>query len=265
MGSELGESVDRTEADRTEVQRRPGGDDGWGGAEGGRTEADRSEVKRRPPGDDGWGKARGDRTEVDRLKMKRSPLRDDGSGKAEGDGRAHAPVDRERTGDEFAGLSLVGDESVVGKSGELREQTTSDLPVNGFEVDVRRSANRVDLVDEIPMESVAAYGGYVDVVIHGALDDPNTMISTVDNEPQCWSSKEVADLVSTHPGWDSRPIRLMSCNAAQGDAPQEIADELGVPVYAPDGLLNVRYDGFTFVRHEDDTPGSWKRFEPYSQ
>lgn len=69
--------------------------------------------------------------------------------------------------------------------------------------------------------------------------------------------KELADKLREE-GWkEGEPVTLVSCNTGDGDFPQQLADELGVPVTAPDGYVSAQYDGDFWSHHFRFPPVPW--------
>lgn len=84
-----------------------------------------------------------------------------------------------------------------------------------------------------------------------------------------FSAEEVADMLRNDPSWDGRPIRLLSCDAGNSGLAAELADELGVPVTAPRGLVWTDSGGRVFASDigPDGRPvwppdGAWDTYDP---
>ncbi|MBE1533364.1 ADP-ribosyltransferase [Actinomadura algeriensis] len=87
------------------------------------------------------------------------------------------------------------------------------------------------------------------------------------------SADEVADLIRNDPNWDGREIMLISCETGDGDFAAQLAQSLGVPVTAPNGLAWSNNDGSVYASsgHRDsegrlrpDQPpnGGWNTYRP---
>jgi hypothetical protein len=89
--------------------------------------------------------------------------------------------------------------------------------------------------------------GTLDVSAHGDA-------YSIDHLDQSINAKQAADIIRRHPEFTGQPIRLLSCNTgakADGVA-QQLANELGVRVLAPNDYLWAHTDGqFTIG------PGEW--------
>lgn len=134
------------------------------------------------------------------------------------------------------------------------------LPVSAADIEIRTTANRVDLADDVPaVEAQATYEGYLDVVMHG--DEHGTQ-AHVNGRAADFTLEQTARLIESSPAWHERPIRLWSCETGSSEYAQDLADRIRAPVYAPDGLLYVSDDGTREVRTREDEPGLWRRFEP---
>ena len=71
------------------------------------------------------------------------------------------------------------------------------------------------------------------------------------------TAAELADKLREE-GWrDGEPVTLVSCNTGDGDFPQQLADELGVPVTAPDGYVSAKYSGEFWSHHPRFPPVPW--------
>lgn len=130
------------------------------------------------------------------------------------------------------------------------------LPVSDAAIEARTTEHRIDLADDVPAtELTPTYGGYLDVVMHG---DATGTEAAIEGERVQFTLDELSTMITRAESWEQRPIRLMSCSTGQESLAQELADRIGVPVYAPSDVLNVGHDGRTWV----DADGSWRRFEP---
>ncbi|MBT2772621.1 hypothetical protein J7J47_10300, partial [Halomonas sp. ISL-60] len=69
--------------------------------------------------------------------------------------------------------------------------------------------------------------------------------------------QELADKLREE-GWkEGEPVTLVSCNTGDGDFPQQLANELGVPVTAPDGYVSAKYSGDFWSHHPRFPPVPW--------
>lgn len=138
---------------------------------------------------------------------------------------------------------------------------TGDTPVPADSIAERTTANRIDLADNVHAIGLKeTYDGYLDVVMHG--DEGGTQ-AYIDGRSVDFTLAQTAELIESSPSWKDRPIRLLSCSTGRETYAQELADKLDVPVYAPNGLLEVADDGRTYVDSPDGiADGSWRRFEP---
>ena len=131
----------------------------------------------------------------------------------------------------------------------------SSLPLAESDVDARSTPNRINLADDVPDVALTPdFGGYLDVVMHG---DANGTQADVNGTRADFTLDEVVAMVTRNADWGHRAIRLMSCSTGQAGYAQDLADRLGVPVYAPSDVLSVA-GGVKEVLND----GSWRRFEP---
>lgn len=129
------------------------------------------------------------------------------------------------------------------------------LPVGQAEVDARSTPNRINLADDVPdVARTPDFGGYLDVVMHG---DANGTQAAVNGTRTDFTLDEVVTMVTRNADWGHRAVRLMSCSTGQAGYAQDLADRLGVPVYAPSDVLSVA-GGVKEVLND----GTWRRFEP---
>jgi hypothetical protein len=130
------------------------------------------------------------------------------------------------------------------------------VPFSAADLAARTSDNRVDMADDVRSVILTPdYGGYLDLVIHG---DAQRTQADVKGRRVDLTLEQTAALIEQTPTWEHRPVRLLSCDVGKEDYAQELADRLGVPVYAPSDLMRVREDGSTEIA----AGGSWRRFEP---
>lgn len=169
---------------------------------------------------------------------------------------------------ELAETSELGREasSVDDRSAESRRDaamgeyavraTQRDQARSEANVAARTTDNRVNLADDVPaVDLKPTYGGYLDVVMHG---DASGTEAHVNGDITPYTLEDTAQLVEQTPGWDHRPVRLLSCSTGQETYAQELANRLDVPVYAPSDVLDVNPDGTTEIEND----GRWRRFEP---
>lgn len=130
------------------------------------------------------------------------------------------------------------------------------LPVDSDSITDRTTRNRIDLADDIAaIELKPTYDGYLDLVIHG---DPTHTQADIRGQRLDFDLPQTAELIKQSPSWEKRPIRFLSCSAGREAFAQGLANELMAPVYAPDDILAVNFDGTTVI----ENGGKWRRFEP---
>jgi hypothetical protein len=139
---------------------------------------------------------------------------------------------------------------------DIPQQELGRLPLDDQDIIDRTTENRVNLADDVPaVDLKPTYGGYLDVVMHG---DAAGTEAHVHGEVTEFSLEDTAQMVEQTPGWEHRPVRLLSCSTGQETYAKELANRLDVPVYAPSDVLTVHPDGST----EIENGGHWRRFEP---
>jgi hypothetical protein len=164
---------------------------------------------------------------------------------SEADRAAQQPDDRSA---DHRHVADIGDYAI--RSTQLDQARTE------ANVAARTTDNRVNLADDVTnTENTRTFDGYLDVVMHGG---PNGTEAHINGDVRPYTLEETAQLVEQTAGWDHRPVRLMSCSTGQETYAQDLANRLGVPVYAPSGDLLVFPDGSTAI----DNGGQWRRFEP---
>lgn len=139
------------------------------------------------------------------------------------------------------------------------DYTETGLPITNDAVTDRTSDHRINLADDVPAARLEpVYGGYLDLIMHG---DAFGTQAAVNGQRVDFTLDQTAQLIQGSPAWDGKlPIRLMSCSTGQAEYSQDLADTIGVPVYAPDDILAVG-GGTKVVLHD----GSWRRFEPSAE
>lgn len=92
--------------------------------------------------------------------------------------------------------------------------------------------------------------GMLDVVGHG---NSNAMQIDFPGGPRTVTPAEMAAMIRAQPQFNGQPIRLISCETGcdQTGFARQLADELGVPVYAPDQLAWAYPDGTVRVASVD--------------
>ena len=112
--------------------------------------------------------------------------------------------------------------------------------------------------------NIPAIPGYEDFVIHG--DSDLVQLRDLDGEVVSnYTAKEFAQILSEDPNYNGGNIRLISCSAGNGDEcfAQQLADELGVSVLAPSGVVVVYPDGKINIQpSETSKKGKWRIFTP---
>ncbi|MFL6118748.1 hypothetical protein [Actinophytocola sp.] len=79
------------------------------------------------------------------------------------------------------------------------------------------------------------------------------------------TADDLATLIEADPHWHGEPIRLLACETGQSanGFAQQLADRLGVTVYAPSDYLEITPDGEVLVgRPAQDSGGSWHITRP---
>lgn len=146
-------------------------------------------------------------------------------------------------------------EKAVRERGPAPDYADRDLPITDTAVSERTSDHRVNLADDVPDAAlVPVYGGYLDLIMHG---DHSGTQAAINGQRVDFTLDETVRLIEDSPEWNDQPIRLMSCSTGQAEYAQDLAERLGVPVYAPDDVLNVA-GGKNVILHD----GAWRRFEP---
>jgi len=89
-------------------------------------------------------------------------------------------------------------------------------------------------------------GGHFDVVAHGSPDVIEFMTT---KGPMIVDHRTAARLIQKAPGYNSQPIRLLSCETGACDVgfAQNLANKLNVPVQAPTELVWAQNNGRIFV------------------
>lgn len=153
-------------------------------------------------------------------------------------------VEAQRRGNNYAAFLAPGSPGSGG-----------DLPVTDTEIDARTTPNRINLADDVgDVVRTPDFGGYLDVVMHG---DAHGAQAAIGGQRMDFTLDQVVEMVGRNASWGNRPIRMMSCSTGQAGYAQELADRLGVPVYAPSDILDVT-GGVKTVLND----GVWRRFEP---
>lgn len=103
--------------------------------------------------------------------------------------------------------------------------------------------------------------GRYDVVMHGSPQIALPYLERAD-------ARLIADVLRSRDDYHGEPVRLLSCNTGRADErgecfAQRLADELGVTVTAPDGMLWLYDDGsFTIGKKKGENTGSMVQFDP---
>ena len=104
---------------------------------------------------------------------------------------------------------------------------------------------------------------FVDVVIHGT--DTNTQIMHNGSWVKLDQRRLALIIKKSKDYKKGAPIRLMSCStgAKQDGFAQNLANKLGVPVYAPSGKLWIKSNGTMSIGATAETnTGYWKIYRP---
>lgn len=131
------------------------------------------------------------------------------------------------------------------------------------------AAGTVNLVQKGDKERFGEYAskakpkkGYTDVIIHG---NPNTDKVSIYHNGK-WvdiDQRRLALYVRKDAGYQSGPIRLLSCSTGAKDFAQNFANKMGVEVIAPSDTLWAYGDGTLSIGSKfylDD--GRWIKFKP---
>ena len=105
--------------------------------------------------------------------------------------------------------------------------------------------------------------GYEDVAVHG--DRYGFVFKDADGNESNVSVKEFADILRKSDMYHGGAVRLLSCETGAEDSitAQALADELGVEVMAPSGMLIVDSDGEMEIEPRGLTSeGKWVIFKP---
>lgn len=103
--------------------------------------------------------------------------------------------------------------------------------------------------------------GRYDVVMHGSPQIALPYLERAD-------ARLIADVLRSRDDYHGEPVRLLSCHTGRADErgecfAQRLADELGVTVTAPDGMLWLYDDGsFTIGKKKGANTGSMVQFDP---
>lgn len=131
-------------------------------------------------------------------------------------------------------------------SGRLSAPTAETLGNNS---PVRLSSIFVNSNDQLyyNAKKIKPLKGYSDIVVHGSP----TALLAYDNDGMelSYNAKEAAELIKNSREFCGKPIRLISCNAGQGEncIAQQISDILGVDVLAPTEAVYVNGFGEMLV------------------
>lgn len=103
--------------------------------------------------------------------------------------------------------------------------------------------------------------GRYDVVMHGSPQIALPYLERAD-------ARLIADVLRSRDDYHGEPVSLLSCHTGRADErgecfAQRLADELGVTVTAPDGMLWLYDDGsFTIGKRKGENTGSMVQFDP---
>jgi hypothetical protein len=211
---------------------------------------------------DGWGESTPETTAGARLDG--SDPTSEAAGIAQAEGERLESLESDGSDTEVDdGWGRVPVDGVPSEEDQIRSDSESmtEMPLPSDLVEERTTANRIDLADNVGAIGLKeSYDGYLDVVMHG---DANGTQAYVEGKSVDFTLSQTAQMIESSPGWEQRPIRLMSCSTGRDGYAQELSESLGAPVYAPNGTLHVLPDGRTFIESPDgETEGAWRRFEP---
>lgn len=104
--------------------------------------------------------------------------------------------------------------------------------------------------------------GYTDVIIHG---NPDTDLVSVFHNGK-WvdmDQRRLANFIKKDTGYESGPIRLVSCSTGTKEFAQHLANKMGVEVIAPSDTVWAHSDGkLTIGPKSYINSGKWISFKP---
>ena len=98
------------------------------------------------------------------------------------------------------------------------------------------------------IQRVKPMAGYFDVAMHGQPDG----VCFGTDQPSM-TARELARVIQHDPAYDGGPIRLLCCNVGKPGLngeycfAEELANALGVEIYAPEDKLYINPDGSFFI------------------
>ena len=154
---------------------------------------------------------------------------------------------------------IEGDDHVQSQSYEIAADADDlVIPIDWDEIDARSDANGIVLADDVPnARKIPAEHECFQLVTHGS---PEGLQADITGDRIDISVEQVAAMIEANPDWDHRQVKLFGCSAGLGEAPQELADRLQVPVEAATDTVYVKPNGIAEIGTEN-APGYWNIYQ----